>query len=213
MGERIELPNARIEVEERPGYLYLVETGTLKSVAEVEQYSGAMELLAERTGLRRALIDSRAQDEAEPPKLLREAMWKFLLSGRAFEQIAFVLANEMQVARVNMIALSQKAQIRAFPAMHEAHRWLSGRQRTLSQSIQFPVPTPVPPADRRLSERPPTPAAGIPAPRVPAASEPASTRNTGAFSAIRPVTPSAPVTRKSGEVAVPPPDPTKVDKK
>src|SRR5690606_1518837 len=105
-----------------------------------------------RTGVRRALIDSRSADAREPEPEVREAMWRWLLSARAFDQIAFVLGNEMAVVRVNMLARSQRAGICAFGAVHEAHRWLTGRQRTLSHSFSAPlgfgapgVATPVPP--------------------------------------------------------------------
>lgn len=153
MGETVALPNGRIEVERRPGYLFLVEHGTLLSTEEVDQYGVAMELLSARTGVRRALIDSRGIDEREPEPEVREAMWRWLLSARAFDQVAFVLGNEMAVVRVNMLARSQRAGICAFGAVHEAHRWLTGRQRTLSHNFSAPlgtgalpgVATPVPP--------------------------------------------------------------------
>lgn len=146
MGETIELPNARILIEERPGYLYMVEQGTLLTVEELRRYSVAMEQLSERTGLRRALIDSRSASTVDPPREVRDGMWKWLLSGRAFDQIAFVLHDEMHVARVNMTALSQRAGVKAFAAVHEAHRWLTGRQRSPSQVFAAPgATTPVPP--------------------------------------------------------------------
>lgn len=163
MGDTVALPNGRIEVEERPGYLFVVEHGTLLTVDEVDQYGAALELLAARARLRRALIDSRSVEEREPEPEVRDAMWRWLLSARSFDQIAFVLPSEMAVVRVNMLARSQRAGICAFGAVHEAHRWLTGRQRSLSQTFSAPLggtATPVPPpraesAARAASSTPP----------------------------------------------------------
>src|SRR5690606_21829044 len=140
MGDTIALPNGSIEVEERPGYLYVVEHGTLLTVDEVEQYAAALELLAARARLRRALIDSRSADAREAPPEVRDAMWRWILAAaRSFDQIAFVLPSEMMVVRVNMLARSQRAGVCAFGAVHEAHRWLTGRQRSLSQTFSAPL--------------------------------------------------------------------------
>lgn len=148
MGDTVALPNGRLEVEERPGYLYVVEHGTLLTIGEVEQYGEALELLATRAGLRRALIDSRSADDLEPSPGVREAMWRWLVAPRCFDQIAFVLPSELAVVRVNMLARSHRAGVCAFGAVHEAHRWLTGRQRSLSQTFSAPLgstATPVPP--------------------------------------------------------------------
>ncbi len=145
MGDVIELGTARVEVEQRPGYLYMVEHGHLLTRDEVQAYAGAIELVVERTGCAVALIDARGSEGGEPTREARDAMWSWLTSGRALKQIAFVMANEMTVARVNMTALSSGARIRAFGSVHEAHRWLSGRQRTASQAFVAPTSVPPPP--------------------------------------------------------------------
>lgn len=173
MGETVELPSGRVEVEERPGgYLYMVEQGTLRSLAEVDQYIVAMEQLSARTGIRKALIDSRAAVPVSRDGGIRESLWKWLVSGRAFDQIAFVLDSEMQVTSVNMVALSERAGIRAFAAVHEAHRWLTGRSRTLSQTLTAPagtgtppggVPSPSPGSGERRTSAPPRPSERPPA--------------------------------------------------
>lgn len=155
MGETIQLAHGSVQVEERPGYLLLVEQGTLRSVAEVEHYAGALEHLSQRTGLRRVLIDSRGTEPVGRDDGVRDALWKWMLSGRAFDQMAFVLSSELQVTSVNMVALSERAAIRGFSAVHEAHRWLTGRQRTMSQTLGAVTGTPTPmPAPMRpgLSE-------------------------------------------------------------
>ena len=214
MGETVSLGGARIEVEERPGYLYMVEHGTLRSVDEVQKYAAAMELLAERTGIRRALIDSRSSDPIEPPREVREAMWKWLLSARAFDQIAFLLKDEMHVARVNMTALSQRASVKAFALVHEAHRWLSGRQRTLSQGLPAvtghtisPPRTPLPARGASSTPPPPMTPTSLMSPATSKSSEisiggaGASAGKTGRFQAVRPPsTPAMPAVRRSDVV-------------
>lgn len=200
MSETVSLANARIEVEERPGYLYMVEHGTLRSVDEVQRYATAMEDLADRTGLRRALIDSRLSEPVEPPKDVRDAMWRWLLSARAFDQIAFLLKDEMHVARVNMTALSQRASVKAFAQVHEAHRWLSGRQRTLSQGIPVSGVPRTPPPPRGLGSTPPsmTPPSMTPpsmTPSSPGTITPAATTST-------PATTASPATSRSSEISI-----------
>ena len=137
-----------------------------------------MESLGERTATRRLLCDARAE-RGEPPTSVREAMWGWLRSQRAFELIAFVVSEEITVARVNMKALSERLGIRAFLGVHEAHRWLargvkpstitgqftalttppSGIQRTTtSSSPPPPLRSSVPPS--RSSSPPPPPESG-----------------------------------------------------
>lgn len=187
MGETIELPHGRVEIDERPGYLYVVEQGTLLSVSEVEKYTNVIERAVLRTGLRRVLIDSRGTEPVGRDDGVREALWKWLLSGRAFEQMAFVLSSELQATSVNMVALSERAPIRAFATVHEAHRWLAGRARTLSQALTsqgMPAATFTPPSARPDATRrtPPPPRASD---RPPPRSEP---------------TPPSGVTRKTVEI-------------
>lgn len=203
MGDRVALAHGHIEVEERPGYLLMVEHGTLQTVDDVAQYTAALEILADRSGLRRAVIDSRQADAIEPPKDVREAMWRWLLSARAFDQIAFVLDNEMHLARVNMTALSQRANIKAFTAVHEAHRWLTGRQRTLSQGM-IAVPGNLPPLPVPRATRTP-----MPPPRTPHPSEsgdpstPAPPRRMS--TPPPPSDRSSVATRRTSEIAIPVP--------
>nr|MDQ3033286.1 STAS/SEC14 domain-containing protein [Myxococcota bacterium] len=153
MSETVELRHGRITFEERPGYLFIVEEGTLRSVAEVEKYAAAIQAVVERTGLMRVLIDSRGTEPVGRDDGVRDALWKWLVSGR-FEQMAFVLSTELQVTSVNMIALSERARIRGFVAVHEAHRWLTGRQRTMSQAM----------STQNLPAQSRTPAEGVRAP-------------------------------------------------
>jgi hypothetical protein len=152
--ETIELPFARVEIEERAGYLYIVETGTLKTVAEVGVYAAKMEAVMARTGKVRAIIDARDETSDNAPAEVRNAMWEWLVgSGRAFQMVAFILPSEMAVARVNMTALSRRAQVRAFENVQEAQRWLTRGPRSSSLSM-----APVSEAPR--TSRPPTPADG-----------------------------------------------------
>ncbi len=131
----IDLPQASIEVEARSGYLFVIETGQLRSRGELDRYTREMEMLIGRTGLNKAIIDARGE-VGEPAVDVREAMWEWLVSSeRGFEMVAFVLPSEMAVARVNMTALSRRATVRAFESVQQAQRWLMrGTRPTLSAS-------------------------------------------------------------------------------
>jgi hypothetical protein len=121
----IELPAGRVEIESRPGYLYVIESGELRSLAELRKYTRELERLIEQTRIKRAVIDAR-EERGDPPPEVVKAMWEWLLTPEhGFEAVAFVLSNEMAVARVNMTALAQKAPIRAFDNVHQAQRWLT----------------------------------------------------------------------------------------
>src|SRR5262245_14154134 len=137
--EVIALPHARVQVDERPGYLLVVETGTLESVEEVRAYTAALDAIIERTGIKRALIDARGE-VGEPDPEARAAMWDWLAAlDRGFTMVAFVLPSEMAVARVNMTALSKRAQVRAFDSTHTAQRWLTRGPRSSSVTMQAVV--------------------------------------------------------------------------
>lgn len=160
----IELPQASIEVEGRTGYLFVVETGQLRSVREVEIYAREMEALIARSGVDKAVIDARGEI-GDPPPEVREAMWEWLVApDRGFTTIAFVLPSEMAVARVNMTALSRRVAIRAFDSVQQAQRWLMrGTRPTLSASDvpSSRTPSSHPPARRSHealapTERPPS---------------------------------------------------------
>ena len=154
----IELAHGAVEVEERNGYLFVVESGTIRSVREVSAYTKAMEAVIAQCGISRALIDSRAE-VGDPPLEVRNAMWEWLAApDRGFTMVAFVLPSEMAVARVNMTALSRKASVRAFESMQQATRWLTRGSR--------PGSTVSMPAVAASSSKPPrradTPAAHAP---------------------------------------------------
>ena len=55
--ETIELPNALIEVEARSGYLFVIETGSLTSLADVRRYCSTMERIIGKTEFDRAIMD------------------------------------------------------------------------------------------------------------------------------------------------------------
>lgn len=212
MGETLELGRATVDVEARAGYLYMVEHGLVVTVPEVRAYTRAMERLVERHGIRLALIDARGTEGTEPAPGARDAMWEWLVSGAGFRQVAFVISNEMTVARVNMLALSARANVRAFSNVPEASRWLTGRVRSassayLATSSSVPPGSTIPPSgERRTSSTfpPATPASDAPFarprstfPPAPSASPPSVVR-TGRFSAL-PDTPSS----SPGRVATP----------
>jgi len=151
--EVIELPHASIEVEARPGYLFIIETGSLESMSELRRYTARLDAIAERLERDKALIDARGE-VGDPTPEIRQAMWSWLTGAdRTFERVAFVLPTEMAVARVNMTALSRKASLRAFDAVHAAQRWLL-RERTLSTAGTEPRLESSPPSGERRRARP-----------------------------------------------------------
>ena len=79
MGARevIELAQAYIEVEPRPGYLFVVETGQLTRLGEVKRYTSRLDAIARRLERNKALIDARGEI-GDPPEDVREAMWSWL---------------------------------------------------------------------------------------------------------------------------------------
>ncbi len=132
--ETIELGRAVVEIEERPGYLLVVETGRLTSLADLRVYHGELERIVRQRKVTRALIDARGEVGDAPPDV-REAMWDWLLDpARGFEVVAFVLHASVAVTRVNMTALSRGANLRAFESVSEAQRWLArgGRPSSLA---------------------------------------------------------------------------------
>jgi hypothetical protein len=154
--EVISLPMGRIEVEERSGYLFVVESGQLRNRVELRQYIDAMEAIIRRTGTDHAVIDARGE-VGDPPVEVRDAMWSWLLDpDRGFSIIAFVLPTEMAVARVNMTALSRRAQVRAFDSVFAAQRWLSRGPRFSTQAISRQPSSRPPPSepDRAEGRRP-----------------------------------------------------------
>ena len=165
MGARevIELPQAYVEVEARPGYLFVVETGQLTRLSEVKRYTARLDAIAKRLERQKALIDARGEI-GDPPEDVREAMWTWLTGAeRALETVAFVLATEMAVARVNMIALSRRAPLRAFDSVQGAQRWLL-RDPKISTGVTQPrisssVPPPegIPPAHSETRRARPSP--------------------------------------------------------
>ena len=157
--EVIELSDAYIEVEARPGYLFVVESGQLTRLGELRRYTARLDAVARRLGRDRALIDARGE-LGEPPQAVRQAMWAWLCSeDRPIRSFAFVLPSEMAVARVNMTALACKAKLRAFDSVQAAQRWLLRDPRLSSAGTQTKVETQPPirePADsgRRPQLRP-----------------------------------------------------------
>lgn len=125
----IELPQAVVEVEIRSGYLFVVESGQLSSLADVTRYCESMDRIVLESKIHMAIIDARAE-LGDPPESVREAMWRWLSAAdRGFSVTAFVLPTEIAVARVNMTALVKGAKLRAFTNVHDAQRWLLRRPR------------------------------------------------------------------------------------
>lgn len=157
--EVIQLPHATIEVEERSGYLLVIESGRLETLDELQLYTRALDALVQRTGIRRAVIDARGE-VGDATEEVREAMWGWLLSEkRGFEVVAFVLPTEMAVARVNMTSVSLGAKVRAFEDVRTGQRWLLRDPRFSTQAMSSIPPKPAtssPPRRTTNSELRPT---------------------------------------------------------
>lgn len=146
----IELPHAQIAIEERSGYLFVVETGQLRNLRELAEYTTTMDEVIAASGIQKAIIDARGE-VGDPPAEVRNAMWDWLMSPeRGFAQVAFILPSEMAVARVNMTALSRRAPVRAFESVQEAQRWLTRSTKPNSSVVGMQVQ-----ADRSSSRPPP----------------------------------------------------------
>ncbi len=207
--EVIQLPHAAVRVEERPGYLFLVESGQLADLAELGTYMERLQAIIERTGIDRAIIDARGE-QGDPPPEVRNAMWEWLLApDRGFTMVAFILGSEMAVARVNMTSLSRRGPVRAFENLKDAQRWLMRGLRTTTamsleafsdpSSSRIPSPPPPRPSATAPTEPPPKPREFSPTPpRIPTA--PVMRKPSG--SGFRPPTPG-PSERANAKVAVP----------
>ncbi|MFK7985582.1 MAG: hypothetical protein AB8I08_06085 [Sandaracinaceae bacterium] len=188
--ERIELPAGEVIVENHETFLLIQESGTLRHRQDLEHYTQHLERVMRETGVRKAVIDARAeQDNADQE--LRDLMWAWMTHPTlGFETVALVLPSEMAVARVNMTSLARGANIRAFDNLFAAQRWLiRGRRRSTST---FRSSSPPPPPDgsivesgerRRHSSLPPEGAS--------------RSSNAPASSSFRP--PGAPTAAKDGE--------------
>jgi hypothetical protein len=119
----ITVGGARITAEVRAGYLFLVESGRIRTLRELRDYLGEMEALMRDSGLRRALVDARDEEGGNAPDLIA-AMWDWLESEHGFARVAYVLGSEITTARVNMTALSRQVPVRAFTSVPDAIAWL-----------------------------------------------------------------------------------------
>lgn len=151
--EIIELPQAFIEVEARSDCLFVVESGRLTSLTDLDRYTRCLDAMIQRTRVKRAVIDARGQ-LGDSPEDVAEAMWGWHLSEtRGFQIVAIVLATEIAVARINMTALSLRANVRAFDGIQPAQRWLARGPRFSTQAKLGPA---TPEAPKRRSTLRPT---------------------------------------------------------
>ena len=67
--EVIELPAARVEVEVQEGMLSILEQGSIRDLDELRAYTQRLERVIARTGIRRALIDARAEELAKASEI------------------------------------------------------------------------------------------------------------------------------------------------
>ena len=110
MSSTIDLTIGSATLEQRGDYLLVIEEGTLASPHEVYRYVTELEQAASRLKLRRILVDARSET-GEQSTETRTAMWRWLRTQRAFDQIAYALHDEMTIARVNMTALAERPRL------------------------------------------------------------------------------------------------------
>jgi hypothetical protein len=202
--EIIDLPHASVEVEERPGYLFVVETGTIKSLREVKLYAEAIDRIIKHTKLDRAIIDARGE-VGDAPAEVRQAMWDWLTApDRSFKMVAFVLASEMAVARVNMTALSLRANARAFENVQQAQRWLTRERRNSVMTLPSIAPVAPDPRDARKPPSYPAPPESTERPSVrqttrPPSATPPPARQSEPVPRGHTPSPAPPAPKKSGD--------------
>lgn len=168
--ERIELPAGEVIVENHETFLLIQESGTLRHRQDLEHYTQHLERIMQQTGIRKAVIDARAEQDNSDQEL-RDLMWAWMTHPtHGLETVALVLPSEMAVARVNMTALARGANIRAFDSLFAAQRWLVRGRRRSTTKVRSSSPPPPPDASmiesgehRRTSSLPPGDADG-PAP-------------------------------------------------
>lgn len=116
--------------ETRARYLLVVEDGAFNTPAEVARLHRWLEAWIEGGAPRRLLFDVRPGKVSQEPAAVRDARWSWLLRDDGVHRAAFVVASEARVASVNMRAISERANVRAFTDAAVAHRWLCARTRT-----------------------------------------------------------------------------------
>lgn len=148
--EVISFPEALVEVEVRSRHLFVVERGHLRDLSDVRRYTDALNAIVLRTGIDHAVVDARG-DVAERPFEVRDAMWRWLTDpDGGLSVVAFVVASERTMGRIDMMAQARGARVRAFETVTEAERWLSAKPRRISDqrvrsSSQRPAVDPDPP--------------------------------------------------------------------
>ncbi len=160
--ERIALPAGEVIVENHETFLLIYESGTLRHRQDREHYTQHLERVMRETGIRKAVIDARAEKDSMNQEL-RDLMWAWMTHPtHGFTSVALVLPSEMAVARVNMTSLARGANIRAFDTLFAAQRWLVRGRRSSTSSFRSSSPPPPPNASvlesgerRRTSSLPP----------------------------------------------------------
>ena len=133
--EVIELPQAYVEVEARPGYLFVVETGQLTRLSEVKRYTARLDAIAKRLDRNKALIDARGEI-GDPPEDVREAMWTWLTTReRPIHHVAFVLATSSLV--LGMVVAVHVGHSLVLAAHLHLHRHLVVRLFDLLEALRF----------------------------------------------------------------------------
>lgn len=122
-------------------YLLVVERGRLASASDVSRYARACEKERDGHGVQAMVIDARVDPTQTNPEA-REAFWAWLAKA-PFERVGIVRDDEMLTTQLNMKALSQRMQVRAFTTLAEAKSWAlepGSRLSTLPPAPDEPAP-------------------------------------------------------------------------
>lgn len=128
--------NARVEAEERKGYLYVRANGYVATPNDVERATLYLHDRMEAAGTRKMLLDLRALELPMPDEACHTA-WQFV-HAREYELLAFALPEEqadLMVTRMNMTGVSSGLPFRAFTSIVEAHRWLDQRNSGMIRRV------------------------------------------------------------------------------
>ncbi|HHH31054.1 MAG TPA: hypothetical protein ENK57_22285 [Polyangiaceae bacterium] len=156
--QTIELTGGFVEVEIRPGHLFVVATGQLNHMSDFQRYTAMLDAIVQRSGRPKVLLDARGE-VGRPPAEVKEAMWRWLTDeDRAIGRLAYVLATDRAVEGVNAIAEERGASVRAFATVGAASAWLlRDTERAWAPTEPRALePRPPEPQVKALSTNPPT---------------------------------------------------------